>query len=156
MTRINKNVHIGEVKTGTGDEELHTILGSCIGIGFLWKKRGIYGLAHCLLPESPDPKGEIGGRYVDQAIYSLTQLMSITDYRDIRVVLAGGGNMTRPDSSNDKHLVGNKNAQTALCLLNKLNIIVDYQDIGGSEGRKMTIDCLSGEYSVRAIPRQAA
>ena len=46
MNNKNCNVHIGEVKTGSGDVELQTILGSCIGIGFLWKKRGVYGLAH--------------------------------------------------------------------------------------------------------------
>ena len=95
MNNKNYNVHIGEVKTGSGDVELQTILGSCIGIGFLWKKRGVYGLAHCLLSQSPDQDFEIGARYVDQAIYSLTQLMSITDYRDIRAVVAGGANMTR-------------------------------------------------------------
>ena len=67
MNNKNCNVHIGEVKTGSGDVELQTILGSCIGIGFLWKKRGVYGLAHCLLSKSPDQDFEIGARYVDQA-----------------------------------------------------------------------------------------
>lgn len=156
MTHSSINVHIGEVKIASGNDELHTILGSCIGIGFLWKKRGIYGLAHCLLSKSPNRDVEIGGRYVDQAIFSLTQLMSITDYRDIRAVVAGGGNMTRPDTAQPKKLVGYLNAQAALSMLDERNIIVVCQDTGGTEGRKLSIQCSTGEFEVRSIPRIAA
>lgn len=156
MTQSSINVHIGEVKTAFGNDELHTILGSCIGIGFLWQKRGVYGLAHCLLSKSPNQDFEIGGRFVDQAIFSLTQLMSITDFRDIRAVVAGGGNMTRPDDSQPKKLVGYLNAQAALSMLDERNIIVVHQDTGGLEGRKLSIQCSTGEFSVRSIPRIAA
>ena len=156
MNNKNYNVHIGEVKTGSGDVELQTILGSCIGIGFLWKKRGVYGLAHCLLSKSPDQDFEIGARYVDQAIYSLTQLMSITDYKDIRAVVAGGANMTRQGAEMTNKLVGYTNAQAALSILDERNIIVVHQETGGSEGRKMSIQCSSGEFLVRSIPRIAA
>jgi len=152
MIQQSINVHIGEVKTASGDDELQTILGSCIGIGFLWKKRGVYGLAHCLLSESPTQNFEIGGRFVDQAIYSLTQLMSITSYRDIRAVIAGGANMTRPDAPQPKGMVGYLNAQAALNMLEAKKIIVVHQDTGGSEGRKLSIDCSTGEYYVRKIP----
>jgi chemotaxis protein CheD len=39
---------------GSGDDVLRATLGSCVGIGLLWRERAIYGLAHCLLPEAPD------------------------------------------------------------------------------------------------------
>ncbi|MFK7996321.1 MAG: chemotaxis protein CheD [Granulosicoccus sp.] len=163
------NVHIGEVKTGSGEQQLHTILGSCIGIALLWPKRGVYGLAHCLLPNAPEKiilemtsgkrrkKQEVyAGRYVDQAIESLTQAMSITNYRDIRAVVAGGANMTLPNANEPEKQIGRQNAISALQCLDERKIIVVHQDTGGHEGRKMSIKCDSGFYEVKAIPRIAA
>ncbi|MFK7861134.1 MAG: chemotaxis protein CheD [Granulosicoccus sp.] len=168
MIQKLKNVHIGEVKIGTGEEYLHTILGSCIGIALLWQKRRVYGLAHCLLPKAPPgllaemntarrKKDHIYvGRYVDQAMESLTQAMSITDYKDIRAVVAGGANMTNPDAFEPEKLVGHQNALSAIACLNERKIIVVHEDTGGYEGRKMSITCESGHFDVKAIPRIAA
>lgn len=156
MNKSSINVHIGEVKIASGNDELHTILGSCIGIGFLWKKRGLYGLAHCLLPNSPNEKFDIGGRFVDQAIYSLTQLMSITDYKDIKAVVAGGGNMTMPNDTKPDELVGYLNVQAALSLLDHLHVAVECHETGGTEGRKLSIRCATNEVEIKSIPRIAA
>jgi len=125
------NVHIGEVKTGREGQELHTILGSCIGIGFLWPKRGQYGLAHCLLPQSPsDREHELGGRYVDQAINTLCEMMGITNVRDIRAVVTGGANMTAPDCKHPEKLVGYLNTRSAIDTLDSLRIRILHQDTG--------------------------
>ena len=35
------NVHIGEIKVAKNGAILKTILGSCVGICFIWKKKGI-------------------------------------------------------------------------------------------------------------------
>jgi chemotaxis protein CheD len=82
--------------------------------------------------------------------------MRITDYRDIRAVVAGGGNMTQPDTNHPKSLVGYLNAQAALSMLEEHKIIVAHQDTGGMEGRKMSIQCSTGEFEVISIPRIAA
>ena len=82
--------------------------------------------------------------------------MSITDYKDIRAVVAGGANMTRQGAEKTNELVGYSNAQAALSILDERNIIVVHQDTGGSEGRKMSIRCSDGEFQVRSIPRIAA
>lgn len=168
MTLELINVHIGEVKTGTGEQHLHTILGSCIGIALLWPKRGVYGLAHCLLPKAPEKlmaemntgkrkKNHVhAGRYVDQAIESLTQAMCITDYRDIRAVIAGGANMTLPDTVAPEKHVGRQNALSAIAGLTARKIIIVHEDTGGHSGRKMSILCESGICDVKAIPRIAA
>lgn len=177
MTLQLINVHIGGVKTGTGDQQLHTILGSCIGIALLWPKRGTYGLAHCLLPKAPaglldefnnghrekrrrdaptNGDKHHGGKYVDQAIESLTRLMSITDYRDVRAVVAGGANMTQPNHVTPEKLVGYQNASSALEGLRLRKIIIVHEDTGGFVGRKMSISCDSGLFDVTKIPRIAA
>ena len=147
------NVHIGEVKFARNGHELHTILGSCIGIGLLWHKRSTYGLAHCLLPSSPNNDFDLGARFVDQAIHSLLELMDITNVRDVRAVIAGGANMTNPDCEHPEKLIGYQNAQSAIQHMDRMKIRILHEDTGGFEGRKMSICCSTGTFTVRSIPR---
>ncbi|WP_175772532.1 hypothetical protein [Paraburkholderia phenazinium] len=44
-------VHMCAIGIGQGHDVLRATLGSCVGIGLLWRERAIYGLAHCLLPD---------------------------------------------------------------------------------------------------------
>ena len=149
------NVHIGEVKTGREGDVLQALLGSCVGIGFLYKERGIFGLAHCLLSESPDKNFAIGGRYVDQAIFSLLTLMKIeqNEVRNIHAVIAGGGNMTKSGDADPKKLVGAINSSFTKKQLRKRRIKILHEDFGGMLGRKIIIDCAKGEYQIKHIPR---
>lgn len=157
MTEERKilNVHIGEVKVAKNGEILKAIMGSCVGIGFLWKKKKIYGLAHCLLPENPEKSFAISGRYVDQAIDSLMALMKIDseDVNEIDVVFAGGGNMTNPESTDNSKLVGGLNLQVAERELKKRGLKIVCVEQGGNQGRKIAIDAASGEYKIDIIPR---
>jgi len=181
MSGIPVNVHIGEVKITQGAQELQTILGSCIGIGLLWPKHGMYGLAHCLLPEQPTSEksglavsskniqrienthktietdivcGE--GRYVDQAVDCLLSMMKTTHLRDIRAVVAGGANMTKPGALHPEKLVGHLNAQSAIKQLKARRITIIDQDVGGEIGRKLSICSQNGSHIIRRIPRLAA
>ena len=43
-------VGMGEVRIGRRGEILRATLGSCIGIGVIWRQGGRCALAHCLLP----------------------------------------------------------------------------------------------------------
>jgi hypothetical protein len=88
-----QHVGMGQLSVGTPGQQLQALLGSCIGIGFLWKNGPCCGLAHCLLPEAPGADGFLGApnaRYVSQAVPSLLRLMGVreADYADIDVVLA--------------------------------------------------------------------
>ncbi len=158
MSENELHVHIGEVKTGKEGDVLHALVGSCIAIGFLHKKRNICGLAHCLLSKSTSDKFEIGGRYVDQAIYSLLTLMEIPpeDVRNIRAIVAGGGNMTMPSNASRKKLVGSTNADFARKTLRERRIRITHEDLGGLNARKVIIDCSSNDFTVKDIPRLGA
>lgn len=149
------NVHIGEVKIAKNGETLKTILGSCVGIGFIWKKNSMSGLAHCLLAESPTKTFSIGGRFVDQAIPSLIALMKIRpeDLSDIEVIVAGGGNMTQPGAKNIDALVGSNNFTVALRELKKLGIKPICIDRAEEEGRKIVINSADGTFEIEPIPR---
>jgi chemotaxis protein CheD len=149
------HVSIGEVKTGTGEDVLMTSLGSCVGIAFIWQKKNLYGLAHCLLPEAPDKASIISARFVSQAVPSLLSLMEIDprQHREISAVIAGGGNMTAPKDSDPKNLIGTLNAVAAEKYLMAAGIEVVHKDLGGDYGRKLYIYCSTGEFSIQPIPR---
>ena len=149
------NVHIGEVKIGRTPDQLQAILGSCVGVAFLWKKNGIYGLGHSLLPSNPQPSFMISGRYVDQAIKSLIALMHIRPehFQDIEVIVTGGSNMTLPDAKNEDDLVGVKNVKTAFRFLNELNMKISHNDNGGNLGRKIMINCTDGTFKIDKIKK---
>lgn len=148
-------VHMGEVKIAKNGEILKSILGSCVGIGFIWKKRSICGLAHCLLAESPQKTFTIGGRFVDQAIPSLIAMMKLQtqDLTEVEVILAGGGNMTQPGAQDVGRLVGSHNFSVALRELSKLGITPKCADPAEEEGRRMTLYSANGSYLIEPIPR---
>jgi chemotaxis protein CheD len=151
------NAHIGEVKIAKNGETLKAILGSCVGIGLICRKKNIVGLAHCLLPESFHPSFAIGGRFVDQAIPSLLLLMKlkVDDYPHIEAVLAGGANMTRSSPTPHERLIGDANAELAVKILKTLGIRVIYQDLGGDEGRRIVINGTDFSHEIKKIPRIA-
>ncbi len=149
------NVHIGEIKVARNGEILKTILGSCVGIAFIWKKKGICALAHCLLAESPTKSFAIDARFVDQAIPSLIALMRIhpENLGEIDVVLAGGGNMTQPGAKNLGKLVGTTNFNFAERELKKRGFNFVCLDQAAEEGRRITVYSENCTYLVEPIPR---
>lgn len=134
------HVGMGEVKIGGSSDVLHAILGSCVGIAFIWKRGGRCALAHCLLPEAPRT-GDcgVGARYVSQAIPSMLTLLGArqADYPDIEVVVAGGASMFRGTHFH----IGEQNAAAAQKYLAECGLNVSYCDLGGRCGRQMSIDC---------------
>ena len=146
---------IGDVKKGVKGNQLHAILGSCIGVAFICKNSNQYGLAHCLLPKAPKKDFTINGKYVDQAIHSLLALMKIRrdDYSQVQAIIAGGGNMTKANSNTSDELVGEMNVEAATECLKTLGIKITHQETGGENGRKISIDCTTGSFNISTIPR---
>lgn len=118
----------------------------------------MFALAHCLLPKSPNEDFELGGRYIDQAISSMIKMMSISpgDYKRVRAIVAGGGNMTRPEGTVESKLVGSLNSKMAIETLRELRIKIIHEDIGGICGRKISLNCFDGTFEVKHIPRPEA
>lgn len=153
-----RHVRIGQVLVAREGETLKSLLGSCVGVALIWKNKKMCGLAHCLLPESPQKSYEINGRFVSQAIPSLLALMHIKpeNFSEIEAVIAGGGNMTQPEERTNSKLIGAQNALRAQKFLRDLGIKIIFEDIGGEEGRRMSVNSTTGEFEVQKIPRQIA
>lgn len=148
-------VTIGQVKIGRPGQSLNAILGSCVGIGFIFSERGVYGLAHCLLSKSNSVTSELSGRHVDTAISSLCSMMLLTpaDKRKVDVIVAGGANMTQPVGTDPTRLVGSVNSKFALRAIKESGFRVQHDDVGGTFGRQITINCDVGNYVISQIPR---
>lgn len=147
-------VGMGQLSVGSHGEQLQALLGSCIGIGFLWKKGHCCGLAHCLLPEAPGADSALGApnaRYVSQAVPSLLRLMGVrqADYGDIEVVLAGGASMFGP--RNGRLQVGRQNVEAAQKYLERCGLAVSFCALGGRHGRQLLIDCARHSYAVTDV-----
>ena len=147
-------VGMGQLSVGSHGEQLQALLGSCIGIGFLWKKGHCCGLAHCLLPEAPGAGSALGApnaRYVSQAVPSLLRLMGVrqADYGDIEVVLAGGASMFGP--RNGRLQVGRQNVEAAQKYLERCGLAVSFCALGGRHGRQLLIDCARHSYAVTDV-----
>lgn len=148
-------VGIGQVVVETGPVLLKATLGSCVGLAFIWRARNCYGLAHCLLPDSPLRAPGIGARHVDQAIDSLLQLMqaSRADHAQIEAHVAGGGNMMQrtPVAGRAPH-IGQLNGEAALRHLAQRGITVHSVDLGGDQARQILLDCASAQVTVLRLP----
>ncbi len=146
-------VHMGEVKIAKHGEVLKSLLGSCVAVAFIWKKKQLCGLAHCLLPINHEPSFAMSGRFVNQAIPSLVALMNLEsqDLAELEVIVVGGGNLTQPGAHTTQNLVGSQNLQEALHQLELLGIQPTYLERGGEEGRKITLCSLDGSYSIERV-----
>ena len=144
-------VTMGDLRVGTGPETLHAILGSCVGIAFIWKKGGRCGLAHCLLPEAPEQWHGASARYIDKAVPAL--LMSLgarpRDYADIEVIVAGGASMFPGKSPCFQ--VGERNCVAVRKYLAERGLRLSYCELGGYSGREITIDCARQTVNINAI-----
>lgn len=154
MMRNTIPVRIGEVKVARHGETLKAILGSCVGIAFIWKEKQIVALAHCLLPENPHKENAISARYVNDAIPSLIALMKITDEdkRSVEVHIAGGGNMTTKLSSRDPaYPVGVLNVSAAEKYLKAYGFKIRSAVTGGMIGRQIAVSATTLTHHVSEI-----
>ncbi len=153
MTERGEQVHVrmGELALGRSPELLKATLGSCVGIALLWKSRGLYALAHCLLPCAPAPYPPGGARYVDQAVEAMLQRLQAGpgDCAQIEAHLAGGASMREGAAGAGRvPPVGALNTEAALRLLEARGIAVRSSDTGGTCARQMRLDCAAATVSV--------
>eukprot|EP00903_Cladosiphon_okamuranus_P002593 g2591.t1 len=108
--------------------------------------------------KSPEAIKKIGARHVDQAIYSLMKLLDIHEEnrRRVNVFIAGGGNMTRESDASPEKLVGSVNAEFAKKVLRQKRLRLIHEEVGGCNARKVIIDCATGEFEIKSIPRLGA
>jgi len=143
----------GQMQIGHGHQVLTALLGSCVGIGMIWRNQGRCGLAHCFLPDGVEVC-EDSARYVSAAVPRLLALMGVRreQYDEVDVVIAGGARMLNLRALGGA--VGTRNVEAARSHLSLRGLQVRFQDVGGSQGRRLSIDCDQQTFSVVRIARE--
>ena len=140
-------VHPGRLYVGRGDEQVTTILGSCVSVCLHDPVAGIGGLNHFLLPHSP-PETEASPRYARAAVESLVHLMVSEGARSSRLQahIVGGARVLF--AFPDQNHLGLRNAEAASALLAEHRIPVMSSDVGGDRGRKLVFVPRNGTRSI--------
>lgn len=149
-----RHVWAGAFAVGCGNTVLTALLGSCVGIGIIWRSKKRCALAHCLLADAPDDSSdEAGGeaRYVSSAIPAMLRSLGAREenYRELEVVVAGGASLFAGVPAPLR--VGERNIAALERTVRALGLHVVHQLLGGSEGCRITLHCESLTYQTRHI-----
>lgn len=157
MDSLNQTSYVlsGQMQVGQGGQVLTALLGSCVGIGIIWRTQRRCGLAHCLLPAGADSP-EDSARYVSAAVPRLLALLGVRreQYGEVDVVIAGGARMLNLRSGDGA--IGSRNVEEARAQMLLRGLQVSFLDVGGSQGRRLSIDCDRQTFSVARVAREQA
>jgi chemotaxis protein CheD len=147
------SVAIGQWAVAVAPARLRTLLGSCVGVVLYDRTIRIGGLAHVVLPTARGPVDH-PGKYADTAIPGVIaelerRLGSRTKMR-LTAKLAGGASMFQVDTPADSSLnIGRRNQEAIEAILDELRIPVLARDLGGTTGRRLTLDTVSGIVAIK-------
>ena len=145
-------VNISDYKVVRHPDTLVTIgLGSCVGIVLYDKYSGIMGMAHIMLPRSTDyVNADNKMKFADTCIpLMLEDMVKMGANKDnIKAKIAGGANMF---SNMSLENIGGKNSEEVIKTLNNLKIPILAKELGGSKGRTLFADPLTGDVYSRAV-----
>jgi chemotaxis protein CheD len=130
-----------------------TVLGSCVAVCLIDRRRGISGLNHYLLPQGGEGKSSL--RHGETAIPRLLDAMLRLGCHagDIEAKVFGGAavlSMNKPEDA-----VGAKNVALALDCLRTLEIDVVARRTGGKSGMLVRLFTATGEVLVRRVSSAA-
>lgn len=130
-------------------------LGSCVGIALFDKTRKIAGLAHIMLPDSSQVKGDLNpAKFADTAIDELLRrMLGIgADMRSIAAKLAGGACMFENGRGGWLN-IGERNIEFTVNHLKKYNIPIAAMDVGKDYGRTVEFNTVTGILTIKTAGR---
>lgn len=143
------------VASADADDVLSCIgLGSCIGLCLVDRRRGVAGLAHIMLPESPTATAPQPGKYADLAVgVLLEEVLALGANRTfLEAALVGGANMFSFGDGGRE--IGKRNEAAVRARLEELRITVRAAATGGASGRTVWVHPSSGHVVVRVAAGQ--
>jgi chemotaxis protein CheD len=146
-------VAIGQWAVAAAPARMRTLLGSCVGVVLYDRTSKLGGLAHVVLPSARGPVDH-PGKYADTAIPAVIAEFERRLGSRVRIrltaKLAGGASMFQVDAPADSTLnIGRRNQEAIERILDELKIPVLARDLGGSTGRRLTLDTVSGIVAIK-------
>ena len=132
---------------------VNTILGSCVAVCIydtVWKFGGIN---HYMLPVW-NGQGLASPKFGNIAINKLLEKMMAlgSNQKHIVAKVFGGGNILETGTS--QFMIGDRNIAVAKDMLKELKIQIVSQSVGGTLGRKIQFNVITGEVKQRMIDKQ--
>lgn len=155
-------VGIGEIAVCHNPKTLTSLgLGSCVGVALYDQENHIGGLAHVMLPDSREYKGEISKardlsgltRYADIAIpHTIREMEKLGAKRkNIKAKIAGGAQMFTSLQNSDYINVGKRNIESVKKILNEEKIPIESEELGGCCGRSVRFDVTHQKVKIKTI-----
>ncbi len=149
------SVAIGQWAVAAAPAKIRTLLGSCVGVVLYDRAAKLGGVAHIVLPSA---RGAVDhpGKYADTAIPALIADFDRRLGGKVRArliaKLVGGASMFQMDSGlreNSGLNIGQRNQEAIEQILAELTIPVLARDLGGTTGRRLTLDTASGIVTIK-------
>lgn len=137
---------------------IETLLGSCVAVALHDQARGWGGMNHFMVPAQTSSMD--AGKVGELAIPKLIRMASLSGCTpsQLRASILGGGavvghlgaaaNTAGPE-------IGRRNLACAVQQLGAAGIAIVRQDVGGTEGRRVSFDTVTGQVVVRTIEASA-
>ncbi|MDH5600291.1 MAG: chemotaxis protein CheD [Gammaproteobacteria bacterium] len=139
---------------GKDEEDIYTLLGSCVAVTMWHPVLHIAGMCHIILPKRNKELDHT--RFADGAIKKFIQ--EIERYNtlpmDYEVGLYGGGDMFPSFSKKSRELIGEKNFKETERLLLLKHFNIKFKDVGGEVARKLTLNRVTGTVSLEYVKLQ--
>jgi chemotaxis protein CheD len=142
-------VGMGQAFARRAPQRLWSILGSCVAVALCDPKRHAGALSHVVLPAASGRNGS-PAKFADTAIPHMLQLLRETGIPadGLTAKIAGGASMFGRSLPLE---VGASNILSIVGALQAAGIRIAAQDVGGTQGRRVTLDCSSGELLVEIL-----
>ncbi len=129
---------------------VRTVVGNCVVV-CLWDKQLQYGgIAHFLYPSTDDPR-EATAKYGNVATTELVRIMEEAGCKRDSLVAQLLGGASAAETTDDH--VGERNVAIAQEVLERKEVQILSEDVGGTMGRKVVFNTLTGELAVLKVHR---
>lgn len=136
---------------GDDEDEIYTLLGSCVSVTMWHPTRHIVGMCHVILPVRGSEESSL--RFAGCAVKKFLEKVKYfnTSPDEYEVGVYGGGNMFPAIAKNYEKLIGVKNFKEIEKLLIASGFIIKFKDVGGEVARKLTLNRLTGSIVVEHV-----
>jgi len=140
---------MGQIHAAREPMRLAAVLGSCVGVAIIHKRLKIGALGHVVLPNSAG-RTSAPGKFADSAIPAMLQTLAQMGAPSTGLVakIAGGANMF---ATRGPLQIGDANIEAVTNALAAAGITLVAKSVGGTQGRRVTLDCATGDYAVEIV-----
>lgn len=140
-------VSMGEAVVSQNDQTTFvTFVGSCIALCMYDRSVKIGGMAHIMLPEGHDKTNMHRGKYANEAVENLLEVMTVRGAKHdrIKAKMIGGAKIFSTAERNGLFSIGMRNITAVRNTLQQKGIVLVAEETGMNHGRHVKFDIETG------------